>query len=65
MGGSLLDSRTVTDGSNKPEKWADCVIGEKEHVVEMPRWRSDIMHPIDIVEVIAIGFGYHNLPDRF
>ncbi len=65
MGGSLLDSRTVTDGSNKPEKWADCVIGEKEHVVEMPRWRSDIMHPIDIVEDIAIGFGYHNLPDTF
>ena len=65
MGGSLVETRTVTDGSNKPEKWADCVIGEKEHVVEMPRWRSDIMHPIDIVEDIAIGFGYHNLPDRF
>ena len=64
MGGSLIESRTVTDGSNKPDKWADCVIGEKEHIVEMPRWRSDIMHPIDIVEDIAIGFGYHNLPDR-
>ena len=23
MGGSLVDSRTVTDGSNKPDKWAD------------------------------------------
>ena len=64
MGGSLVDSRTVTDGSNKPDKWADCVIGEKEHIVEMPRWRSDIMHPIDIVEDLAIGFGYHNLPER-
>ena len=64
MGGRLVESRTVTDGSNKPEKWADCVIGEKEHIVEMPRWRSDIMHPIDIVEDIAIGFGYHNLPER-
>ena len=29
----------------------------------MPRWRSDIMHPIDVVEDIAIGFGYDNLPD--
>ncbi len=64
MGGSLVESRTVTDGSNKPEKWADCVIGEKEHIVEMPRWRSDIMHPVDIVEDIAIGFGYHNLPEK-
>ena len=64
MGGSLVESRTVTDGSNRPEKWADCVIGEKEHIVEMPRWRSDIMHPVDIVEDIAIGFGYHKLPDR-
>ena len=64
MGGSLIESRTVTDGANNPEKWADCVIGEKEHIVEMPRWRSDIMHPIDIVEDIAIGFGYQNLPDR-
>jgi len=64
MGGTLVESRTVTDGSNKPEKWADCVIGDKEHIVVMPRWRSDIMHPIDIVEDIAIGFGYHNLPER-
>ncbi len=64
MGGSLVESRTVTDGSNNPEKWADCVIGEKEHIVMMPRWRSDIMHPIDIVEDIAIGFGYDNLPER-
>ena len=64
MGGALIESRTVTDGSNKPEKWADCVIGEKEHIIVMPRWRSDIMHPIDIVEDIAIGFGYHNLPER-
>ena len=29
----------------------------------MPRWRSDIMHPIDIVEDIAIGLGYGNLPE--
>ncbi|MFL2493524.1 MAG: phenylalanine--tRNA ligase subunit beta [Candidatus Thalassarchaeum sp.] len=64
MGGLLLESRTVTDGSNKQDKWADCVIGEKEHIVEMPRWRSDIMHPIDIVEDIAIGFGYQNLPEK-
>lgn len=64
MGGELLESRTVTDGPNKAERWSDCVIGEVEHIVSMPRWRSDIMHPIDIVEDIAIGFGYENLPEQ-
>ena len=63
MGGSLLESRTITHGSERYERWSDCVVGEREHVFSMPRWRSDIMHPIDIVEDIAIGFGYDNLPD--
>ena len=62
MGGRLEESRTVTDGPNNSEKWVDCVVGEQEHVISMPRWRSDIMHPIDIVEDIAIGYGYDNLP---
>lgn len=63
MGGSLLESRTITYGSERSERWSDCVVGEREHIFSMPRWRSDIMHPIDIVEDIAIGFGYDNLPD--
>ena len=53
MGGTLIDSRTVTDGTEKIERWADCMVGEKEHIIAMPRWRNDIMHPIDIVEDIA------------
>jgi len=64
MGGELIESRTVTDGHNSAERWSDCVIGEKEHIISMPRWRSDIMHPIDIVEDIAIGYGYENLPEE-
>jgi len=64
MGGKLIESRTVTNGPNRAERWSDCVIGEIEHVVSMPRWRSDIMHPIDIVEDIAIGFGYEKLPEQ-
>ncbi len=63
MGGKLLESRTITHGSDRAERWSDCVVGEREHVFSMPRWRSDIMHPVDIVEDIAIGFGYENLPD--
>ena len=65
MGGQLIESRTVTDGVNRVERWADCAVGEREHVVEMPRWRSDIMHPIDIVEDIAIGYGYDKMPEKF
>ena len=64
MGGTLIDSRTVTDGTEKIERWADCMVGEKEHIIAMPRWRNDIMHPIDIVEDIAIGYGYDNLPEQ-
>ena len=64
MGGELIETRTVTDGSERAERWADCVVGEMEHIVSMPRWRSDIMHPVDIIEDIAIGFGYGNLPRK-
>lgn len=64
MGGELIETRTVTNGPDKIEKWADCIVGEKEHVISMPRWRNDIMHPVDIVEDIAIGYGYDNLPEQ-
>ena len=62
-GGVLAGSQTVTDGPNERGRWADCVVGEIEHIVSMPRWRSDIMHPVDIVEDIAIGHGFENLPE--
>ncbi|MDA0716355.1 MAG: phenylalanine--tRNA ligase subunit beta [archaeon] len=29
--------------------------------VAMPRWRYDLLHPVDIVEDIAIGHGYEDL----
>ena len=29
--------------------------------LEMPRWRFDILHPVDLVEEIAIGHGYEDL----
>jgi len=64
MGGRLEETRTVTDGPNEYERWGDCAVGDKEHLVSMPRWRSDIMHPIDIVEDISIGFGFENLPTQ-
>ncbi len=29
--------------------------------LSMPRWRFDILHPVDLLEDIAIGHGYENL----
>ncbi|MEW6279459.1 MAG: phenylalanine--tRNA ligase subunit beta [Candidatus Eremiobacterota bacterium] len=29
--------------------------------VEVPAYRNDIMHPIDLIEDVAIAYGYHNL----
>ena len=63
MGGKLEGSQTVTNGPNEMGRWADCVVGEIEHIISMPRWRSDIMHPVDLVEDIAIGYGFENLPE--
>lgn len=32
--------------------------------VKVPPWRVDILHPIDLVEDIAIGYGYENFQPR-
>ncbi|MEK6886013.1 MAG: phenylalanine--tRNA ligase subunit beta [Nanoarchaeota archaeon] len=33
----------------------------KDKIVEVPAWRTDIMHEVDIIEDIAIAYGYENL----
>ncbi|RLG21738.1 phenylalanine--tRNA ligase subunit beta [Methanosarcinales archaeon] len=35
---------------------------EKEIVVHIPPYRADIMHSWDIIEDVAIGYGYENVP---
>jgi phenylalanyl-tRNA synthetase beta chain len=32
--------------------------------VRVPRYRSDVMHPVDIIEDVAIAYGYHNIPKK-
>ena len=61
MGGILVETRTATEGPRNSNRWADASVGEKFHVIEMPRWRFDILHPIDLVEEIATGIGYESL----
>ena len=35
--------------------------GEGMLCFEMPRWRFDLLHPVDLVEELAIGHGYEDL----
>ena len=35
--------------------------GNGEVTVEVPAYRNDILHPVDLVEDVAIAFGYHNI----
>lgn len=32
-----------------------------EVTVQVPAYRNDILHPVDLVEDVAIAFGYHNI----
>jgi phenylalanyl-tRNA synthetase beta chain len=34
-------------------------------LIEIPCYRIDIMHPVDIVEDVAIAYGYNNIPPRW
>ncbi len=61
MGGRFVEERTITDGPRKATRMADGAIGEKEYLIEMPRWRADILHPVDLVEEVATGIGYEDL----
>lgn len=38
----------------------DAMINENKLEVLVPRWRTDVLHPIDLVEDVAIGYGFEN-----
>jgi phenylalanyl-tRNA synthetase beta chain len=42
----------------------DAVVKDGEIDIEIPAYRSDILHPIDLVEDLAIGYGYDNFEFR-
>ena len=62
MGGSYL-GRTPAESApaRQPMNMADGVEGDNILTFEMPRWRFDILHPIDLVEDVAIGHGFEDL----
>ncbi|XVF57752.1 hypothetical protein PTKIN_Ptkin07bG0007500 [Pterospermum kingtungense] len=39
-------------------------LGEKNISVSVPPTRSDILHPCDVMEDVAIAYGYNNIPKR-
>ena len=62
MGGEYLGRKPATEFTS-PEvtKMSDVVEGDTILTIAMPRWRFDILHPIDLVEDVAIGHGYEDL----
>ncbi|MCH1422255.1 MAG: phenylalanine--tRNA ligase subunit beta [Candidatus Poseidoniaceae archaeon] len=62
MGGRFLGRKNATICTANPaNRMADVVEGDVVLTFAMPRWRFDILHPIDLVEDVAIGHGYEDL----
>ena len=62
MGGVFLGRKAAENApSREPMNMADVVDGDVVLTFMMPRWRFDILHPIDLVEDVAIGHGYEDL----
>ncbi len=37
---------------------------ENKVLVNVPAWRFDILHPVDLMEDVAIGYGFENFPGQ-
>lgn len=62
MGGQFVGRSPAENAPVRaPETMADIVDGDHVLTFAMPRWRFDILHPIDLVEDVAIGHGYEDL----
>ena len=62
MGGEYLGRMPATEfTSTTVTKMSDVVEGDSILTFAMPRWRFDILHPVDLVEDVAIGHGYEDL----
>lgn len=61
--GILGNSFTDEEIDNAIHRMGGIYNGEISGVISisMPRWRFDILHPIDLVEEVAIGHGYDDL----
>jgi len=62
--GTNLDEKQVIDYLSKMGYSAKKT-GDKQIQVNIPAWRADILHEIDLVEDVAIGYGYENFESDF
>ncbi len=58
--GSELDDKQISHAINRMGGKL-IAMDNKNITLNMPRWRFDILHPVDLVEDIAIGHGYEDL----
>ena len=62
MGGQFLGRKPAEVFTDYPDnRMSDVIPGDTILTFAMPRWRFDILHPIDLVEDVAIGHGYEDL----
>ena len=62
MGGQFDGRRPApSDAPQRSNKMAVASAGTSELLFTMPRWRFDLLHPVDLVEELAIGHGYEDL----
>ena len=61
--GGRFDGRqpAPSDAPKHSNSMAVARAGTAELMFTMPRWRFDLLHPVDLVEELAIGHGYEDL----
>lgn len=63
MGGNLVGRENMGSASGG-SRWDGEDQNSPGYLIEMPSWRFDILHAVDIVEDIAIGIGLDRLPSQ-
>ncbi|PON92694.1 Phenylalanyl-tRNA synthetase, class IIc, beta subunit, archae/euk cytosolic [Trema orientale] len=65
--GVSLEAEEVTSLLNRMQLYAEHSVVDKNQSsirVSVPPTRSDVLHPCDVMEDVAIAYGYNNIPKR-
>ena len=63
MGGKIV-GKVKVDQEAIGSKWDGTTGDDLAYLIQMPAWRGDLLHPVDIVEDIIIGMGLSSLPNK-
>ena len=63
MGGKIV-GRVRVDEEAIGSRWDGTAVDDLAYLIQMPAWRSDLLHPVDIVEDLIIGMGLNSLPEK-